>query len=200
MAARSASKGGCAMSFSDCNFPLARASGCHRIWRISAMNNSSQPYTLRPHRPDDLPWVIRRHGEIYTQEFGWDERFEQLVAGIVAEFEKNFKPKSEKCWIAEVDGKRAGCVFAVKAHEGVAKLRMLLVEPSARGLGIGDRLVKECIDFARSVGYRSMILWTSDALHAARKLYERSGFQLIQEEPHSMFGPRMMGQTWELGL
>lgn len=161
---------------------------------------SSRPYTLRPHRPEDLPWVIRRHGELYIQEYGWDERFEQLVAGIVAKFEKNYDPTCEKCWIAEVDGKRAGCVFVVKAHEGIAKLRMLLVEPFARGMGIGDHLVKECIDFARSAGYLSMILWTSDALHAARKLYERAGFQLIKEESHSMFGPPMMGQTWEIAF
>jgi GNAT superfamily N-acetyltransferase len=162
------------------------------------MLQTIQLYTLRPHRSDDLPWVIRRHGELYTQEFGWDKRFEQLVADMVAEFEKNFDSVCEKCWIAEVDGKRAGCVFVVKADEGIARLRMLLVEPFARGMGLGDRLVKECIDFARSVGYRSMILWTSDALHAARKLYVRAGFQLIKEEPHNMFGPPMKGQTWEV--
>jgi N-acetylglutamate synthase-like GNAT family acetyltransferase len=162
---------------------------------------SPKPYILRPHRSDDLTWGIRRHGELYTQEFGWDDRFEQLVAGIVAEFEKNFDPNCERCWIAELNGKRVGCVFVVKAHEeGIAKLRMLLVEPAARGMGLGEHLVAECIKFSRSVGYQKLILWTSDALVAARKLYERAGFRLVKEEAHSMFGPPMMGQTWELGL
>lgn len=161
----------------------------------------TKPYTLRTHRDDDLPWVVRRHGDLYTQEFGWDDRFEELVAGIVAEFQKNYDPDRERCWIAEVNGERAGCVFVVKAHEeGIAKLRMLLVEPAARGLGLGEHLVAECIEFARSVGYQKLILWTSDALVAARKLYERAGFELVKEEAHSMFGPPMMGQTWELGL
>ena len=165
------------------------------------MPKDQPPYILRPHRPDDLPWVVRRHGELYTQEFGWDNRFEKLVAGIVAEFEKNFDPTCERCWIAELNSQRAGCVFVVKAHdEGTAKLRMLLVEPAARGMGLGEHLVAECIEFARSVGYEKLILWTSDNLVAARKLYERAGFQLVKEEAHSMFGPPMMGQTWELGL
>jgi len=160
-----------------------------------------KPYTLRSHRPDDLPWVVCRHGELYTQEFGWDARFEQLVTGIVAEFEKNFDPTCERCWMAELNGERVGCVFVVKAHEeGVAKLRMLLVDPAARGMGLGEHLVTECIEFARSVGYQKLILWTSDTLVVARKLYERAEFQLVKEEAHSMFGPPMMGQTWELKL
>lgn len=158
-------------------------------------------YTLRFHREDDLEWVIRRHGELYTKEFGWDHRFEELVAGIVEEFQKNYDATCERCWIAEMNGESVGCVFVVKAQEaGVAKLRMLLLEPTARGIGLGEHLVAECIEFARSVGYRKLILWTSDALNAARKLYERAGFQLVKEEAHSMFGPPMMGQTWELLL
>ncbi len=158
-----------------------------------------KPNTLRSHRPDDLPWVVRRHGELYTQEFGWDNRFEQLVAGIVAEFEKNFDPTCERCWIAELNGERAGCVFVVKAHEErVAKLRMLLVEPAARGMGLGEDLVTECIEFAQSMGYQKLILWTSDALVAARKLYKSAGFQLMKKDTHIMLGPPMMGQAWEL--
>lgn len=164
------------------------------------MPNSESPYTLRHHRPDDLLWVVRQHGIRYSAEFGWDERFEQLVAGIVAEFEKNYDPVVERCWIAEREGERIGCVFVVKKTAEVAKLRMLLVEPSARGLGLGGALIDECIRFARSVGYRTLILWTSDALVAARRLYERAGFRLIAEEAHSMFGPAMLGQTWELIL
>ncbi|HQR06152.1 MAG TPA: GNAT family N-acetyltransferase [Gemmatales bacterium] len=159
-----------------------------------------KPYTLRPHRLNDLPWVIRRHGELYSQEFGWDHRFEELVAGIVAEFQKNFDPVCERCWIAEMNGERVGCVFVVRKNDETAKLRMLLVDEKARGYGLGGQLIKECIDFARSAGYRKMILWTSDALHDARRLYEHAGFRLIEKEQHAMFGPVMMGQTWELSL
>lgn len=161
----------------------------------------SDDFHLRSHRSDDLPWVVQRHGQLYTEEFGWDGRFEQLVAEIVDQFATHFDPAFEHCWIAERDGQRAGCIFLVKAPDpGVAKLRMLLLEPWARGYGLGDRLIQECIQFARMKGYQKLILWTSDALCAARKLYERAGFVLVQEEAHSMFGPSMLGQTWELQL
>ena len=162
---------------------------------------SSVRVTLRLHRLDDLAWVVQRHGELYTNELGWDHRFEELVSSIVEEFVADFDPDRERCWIAECGDRRVGCVFLVKSPDpGVAKLRMLLVEPEARGSGLGARLIKECIDFAKSSGYQQLVLWTSDTLVSARRLYEHFGFTLIKEEPHAMFGPPMMGQTWGLTL
>ena len=158
-------------------------------------------YTLRPHRPGDMGWVVQRHGELYWQEYRYDERFEALVAGIVAEFIQNFDPKCERCWIAEKDGERMGTIFLVKKLQTVAKLRLLLVEPGARGLGIGKRLVSECVDFARQAGYKRILLWTQSELHAARHLYQQAGFKRIAQKPHQSWGRTdLVAETWELNL
>ncbi|MGE5483528.1 MAG: GNAT family N-acetyltransferase [Ignavibacteriales bacterium] len=158
------------------------------------------PFFLRPHEPGDMGWVVHRHGVLYAQEYGWDERFEALVAGIVADFVNNYKPEKERCWIAEMNGEIVGCVFVVQAAEAVARLRLLLVEPKARGLGLGTRLVKECIRFARKAGYEKVVLWTNSVLVEARRIYEREGFKLIAEEAHNSFGHDLVGETWELVL
>lgn len=158
------------------------------------------PFILRPHRPGDMGWVVQRHGVLYNREYGWDEQCEALIAEIVARFIQNFDPKRERCWIAEREGENAGCVFLVQKSESVAQLRLLLVEPSARGLGIGKRLVSECTSFAREAGYRSIILWTQSVLDAARHLYQAEGYRLTKEEAHHSFGHDLVGQYWELDL
>ncbi|MES2178738.1 MAG: bifunctional helix-turn-helix transcriptional regulator/GNAT family N-acetyltransferase [Gemmatimonadota bacterium] len=168
----------------------------------SESKRSAGPFLLRQHQPGDMGWVVETHGLLYWEEYRWDERFEALVARIVADFIDHYDSKLERCWIAERDGTNVGCVFIVRhsEREGVAKLRLLLVHPSMRGQGIGERLVKECTRFARNAGYRTITLWTNDVLSSARKIYQAEGYQLVNEEAHNSFGHDLVGQTWELTL
>ncbi len=164
------------------------------------LSNKRGEITLRSHRPGDLGWVVHRHGALYAEEYGWDERFEALVAGIVARFVKHFDAARERCWIAESDGERVGAVLVVKQSRSTAKLRLLIVEPAARGRGLGRRLVEECIAFARAKGYRRLELWTQSNLAAARSIYKRCGFRLVRKERHSSFGADLVGEFWQLAL
>ncbi|MEV6181760.1 GNAT family N-acetyltransferase [Streptomyces sp. NPDC052015] len=155
----------------------------------------------RAGRPGDLGWVVMAHGEAYHRQFGWNTDFEALVARIVADYATAHDPAREAAWIAEADGERVGCVFLVAGDEpGVARLRILLVTPAARGLGLGTRLVEECLAFARAAGYRRVTLWTNDVLASARRIYQGAGFTLTDEEPHHSFGHDLVGQTWTLDL
>jgi len=158
------------------------------------------PYLLRSLQIGDIGWITRRQGMLYAQDYGWDETYEALVAEILAAFVKSFDPKWERSWIAERDGEVVGSVFVVRKSPEVAKLRLLYVEPSARGLGIGARLVDECIAFARAKGYKTLTLWTNDILGSARRIYQAAGFKLIDEERHHSFGKDLVGQTWDLDL
>jgi DNA-binding MarR family transcriptional regulator/N-acetylglutamate synthase-like GNAT family acetyltransferase len=168
---------------------------------LEAPRADRAPYLLRTMlHPGDIGWVIARHGTLYAREYGWDESFEGFVAEICARFVEKFNPKRERCWFAERDGSNVGCVFLVEKSKTVSQLRMLLVDPSARGLGIGKRLVEECIAFASSCGYRKMTLWTNDILHSARRIYEDAGFRLTKEERHHSFGHDLVGQVWDLEI
>jgi GNAT superfamily N-acetyltransferase len=190
---------------------LPSLASCSTLGSMSTQSDEQLPYRLRPHRPGDIGWVISRHGAIYAQEYLWDQGFEALVARIAAQFIERFDAQREACWIAERSdgtGERIGCVFLVQARDensgepeaGVAQLRLLLVEPSARGLGLGARLVDECERFARAAGYRRIRLWTQSNLSAARAIYQRAGYRLLGNEPHHSFGHDLIGEIWELAL
>jgi DNA-binding MarR family transcriptional regulator/N-acetylglutamate synthase-like GNAT family acetyltransferase len=184
--------------------PPDRRALVEAMTRIEALlgDAPAQPraYLLRPHRLGDMGWVIGRHAVRFHEDYGWSAEFEPIVAEIAAKFMRAFNPDRERCWIAELAGERVGSVCLVARSETVAQLRLLLVEPEARGLGIGARLVEECIDFARAKGYRKIALWTQSILTAARHIYERAGFKLVSTEPHRSFGQDLVGETWERAL
>ena len=170
---------------------------------VEALLSGEKPrpvFTLRTHRPGDMGWVISAHGAFYAEEFGWNEDFEMLVAQIAVQFIRKFKPDGERCWIAEMDGEPVGSVFLVRQSGTIAKLRLLILDPKARGHGIGKRLVDECIAHARALGYRKLTLWTQSTLLAARQIYRNAGFSLVSTEPHNSFGVALVGEYWELKL
>jgi DNA-binding MarR family transcriptional regulator/GNAT superfamily N-acetyltransferase len=167
---------------------------------LGARAAAAVPYSLRPHQIGDMGWVVHRQGILYAQEYGWDETFEALVAEIVAAFIKNYDPRWERCWIAERDRRIVGSVFLVRESATIAKLRLLYVEREARGLGIGNHLVDECIRVARQKGYKTLTLWTNDVLISARRIYQAAGFKLVAEERHHSFGQDLVGQNWDLEL
>jgi DNA-binding MarR family transcriptional regulator/GNAT superfamily N-acetyltransferase len=169
---------------------------------LTKADRSRRPYVLRPHRVGDMGWIVYRESVGYAEQYGWDNQFEALVARIVDQFVTNFDSIRERCWIAEIDGQNVGHIFLVKhpSEARTAKLRLLFVEPCARGMGLGDALVNECIRFARTAGYRKVVLWTQSILTAAHRIYERAGFRLVKEEPHHSFGHDLIGQEWELEL
>ena len=190
---------------------LARLSGPEQTRLVAALETverllgdrrkpGESSYMLRPHQPGDMGWIIHRHGVLYAEEYGLDESFEAMVARIAATFIENFDTRRERCWIAERDGEVVGSVLLVKDGEEIAKLRLLYVEPKARGLGIGSRLVSECIGFARRARYHKITLWTNGVLVSARRIYQAAGFRLVKEEPHHSFGQDLVGQYWELAL
>jgi DNA-binding MarR family transcriptional regulator/GNAT superfamily N-acetyltransferase len=170
------------------------------IERMLGPKGQGSGIAIRPHRVGDMGWIVHRQATLYAEEYGWDIGYEGLIAGICSDFVLNFKPGKEYCWVAERDGAIVGSVFLVRKDDETAKLRLLYVEPSVRGLGIGRRLVDECIATARASGYRKLVLWTNDVLTAARKIYQKAGFMLVEEERHHSFGKDLIGQNWELEL
>ena len=166
----------------------------------ASVGAASRTVVLRDPQPGDIGWVVQQHGEIYAREYGWNSEFEALVADIAAKFIRDFQPEWEKCWIAELDGDRVGAVFLVRKSAGTAQLRMLLLAPRARGMGLGARLTDECIAFARAKGYKKMVLWTNSCLTAARGIYAARGFRLDKSEPYEGFGQQLVGETWSLKL
>src|SRR5579884_198069 len=166
----------------------------------AAAKTAARRYRLRSPRPGDFGWIVKRHAELYRDEYGWTEPFEGVCAQIVADFINGNDPKRERCWIADIDGDNAGCVFLVKDSEAVARIRLLLVEPHARGLGLGARLVDECIVFARRAGYKKITLWTHSVLAAARHIYQKAGFTLTRSEPHRSWGRPVVSEFWDLQL
>lgn len=187
--------------------PLAPAERDRLIAALGTVQNLIEPprqtqrtVILRDPRPGDFGWVVEQHGALYAKEWGYTVEFEGLVAGIVAKFVEDFDPQWEKCWIAEVDGERAGSIFLVRQSATVAKLRLLILTPQARGLGLGARLTDECIAFARAKGYRKMVLWTQSHLTAARRIYESRGFRMVKAERNDAFGQQLTSETWELKL
>jgi DNA-binding MarR family transcriptional regulator/N-acetylglutamate synthase-like GNAT family acetyltransferase len=187
--------------------PLPAAGRAELVGAMETIRAALEPgrteresYLLRPHRPGDIGWIIHRQARIYHEEYGWDETYEALIAGILGEFVANFDPRHERAWIAERAGSVVGSVFVVRQSDEIARLRLLYVEPSARGLGLGSRLVDECVRFARDRGYRALTLWTNDVLVAARRIYQAAGFRLVESAPHHSFGHDLNGQTWTLDL
>ncbi|KPF70625.1 MarR family transcriptional regulator [beta proteobacterium AAP99] len=172
----------------------------HLAQAEALLTGSESDVTMRSHQPGDMGWVIEAHARLYAQEYGWNGEFELMVAEICTHFLKHFDPSRERCWIVERAGQRLGCAFVVQKSKTVAQLRCVLLEPAARGIGLGKRLVSEAIDFARASGYREMMLWTNDCLHAARAVYEQAGFTLRSEEQHESFGVKLVGQEWMLKL
>ena len=179
---------------------LSAMQSVQRLLEAGSAEYRREPYTIRPLKIGDLGWITHRQGILYSREYGWDATYEALVAEILAGFVKNYDSTLERGWVAERDGGIIGSVFLVRASADVAKLRLLYVEPTARGLGLGKRLVQECIDFARMKGYQSLTLWTNDVLVSARRIYQAAGFQLTKEERHHSFGKDLVGQTWDLAL
>lgn len=187
--------------------PLRQESRARLVSSMAAIESilgeakeSRVSYLLRPHRSGDMGWVVWRHGVLYSEEYGWGEVFEGLTAEIVGKFIANFDAERERCWIAERDGQNVGCVFIVKQSKTIARLRLLLVDPEARGLGIGKRLVDECVRFSRQAGYRKITLWTMSVLTAARAIYQQAGFELVAAEPYDSFGEGLTSETWDLVL
>jgi len=180
---------------------LAEAMGTVRAILSAGRRPRRDDVVLRDPRPGDLGWIVQRNAALYAAEYGWNADYEGLVARIVADFAEDHDPHLERVWIAELDGRPVGCVMCVRDEApGTARLRLLLVEPDARGLGVGDRLTEAVIDFARGVGYRELVLWTNDILAAARRIYQRHGFVLVAEKPHRSFGKDLVGQDWRLDL
>lgn len=172
----------------------------HRMLDPAIAPPATRTVVLRDLKPGDMGWVVQQHGEIYAHEYGWDMKFEAMVADIAAKLIKSFDPAWERAWIAELDGERVGCVFVVRKSKSVAQLRLLILTQQARGLGLGARLTDECLAFARSKGYKKMVLWTNSVLTAARDIYQQRDFKLVKSEPYHGFGQDLVGETWELML